>query len=74
MSREMEFAVFCLENYKVHKSLTGKQTVELFTRYGVFDYLREFYDVLHTTGHNYINHDIDIYLKSRNAVMHSTLM
>ncbi len=71
MSREMEFTVFCLENYKVHKAMTGKQTVELFTRYGVFDYLREFYDVLHTTGHHYINHDIDIYLKSRNAVIPS---
>ncbi len=69
MSKEMEFTIFCVENYKVHRSMTGKQTVELFNRYGVFDYLFEFYDVLHTTGHNYINNDIDIYLKSRNAVM-----
>ncbi len=69
MTKEMKFIVFCLENYKAYKSLTGKQVLELFTRYGVFDYLREFYDVLHTTGHNYINNDIDIYLKSRNAVM-----
>lgn len=67
MSKETTFAVFCLENYKVYKSLTGKQTEELFRRYGVFDYLNEFYDVLHTTGYQYINHDIDIYLKSRNA-------
>ncbi len=69
MSKEMEFTVFCVENYKVHKSMTGKQTVDLFNRYGVFDYLFEFYDVLHTTGHHYINNDIDIYLKSRNAIM-----
>ncbi len=69
MSKEMEFTVFCVENYKVHKSMTGKQTVDLFNRYGVFDYLFEFYDVLHTAGHNYINNDIDIYLKSRNAIM-----
>ena len=34
-----------------HKSLTGKQTAELFRRYGVVDYLNEFYDVLHTTGY-----------------------
>ena len=66
MSKETAFAVFCLESYK---SLTGKQTAELFRRYGVFDYLNEFYDVLHTTGYQYINHDIDIYLKSRNAVI-----
>ena len=69
MSQETAFAVFCIENYKVHKSLTGKQTEALFRRYGVFDYLREFYDVLHTTGYQYINNDIDIYLKSRNAVI-----
>jgi hypothetical protein len=65
MSKEMEFAIFCVESYKYYKSLTGKQTVELFNRYGVFDYLREFYDVLHTTGHNYINNDIDMYLSAR---------
>ncbi len=67
MSKEMSFTIFCIENYKIHRSLTGKQTVELFRQYGVFDYLREFYDVLHTTGYQYINHDIDIYLKARNA-------
>lgn len=50
MSKETAFAGFCLESYKVYKSLTGKQTAELFRRYGVFDYLNEFYDVLHTTG------------------------
>ncbi|MBE6612196.1 MAG: DUF3791 domain-containing protein [Ruminococcaceae bacterium] len=65
MSKEMEFAIFCVESYKLYKALTGKQTVELFNRYGVFDYLREFYNVLHTTGHHYINNDIDIYLSSR---------
>ncbi|MBR4425458.1 MAG: DUF3791 domain-containing protein [Oscillospiraceae bacterium] len=68
MSKEMSFTVFCLENYKVHRSLTGRQTAELFQRYGVFDYLREFYDVLHTTGYQYINHDIDSFLETRNAV------
>ena len=65
MSQESKFAVFCLESYKVYKSLTGRETAELFEKYGVFDYIREFYDVLHSTGHQYINRDIDIYLKAR---------
>ncbi len=65
MSKESAFAVFCLKNYKIHRNLSGKQVLALFDRYGVFDYIREFYDVLHTTGYNYINNDIDIYLKSR---------
>ena len=69
MSKEMEFTVFCIESYKHYKSLTGRQTIELFLRYGVFDYLREFFDVLHTTGYQYINRDIDIYLNARGAVI-----
>ena len=67
MSKEMNFSIFCIESYKRHRNLTGRQTVELFKDYGVFDYIREFYDVLHTTGDNYINNDIDIYLRSRGA-------
>lgn len=69
MSKEMAFTIFCLENYKVHRNLSGHEAAKLFERYGVYDYIREFYDVLHTTGHNYINNDIDIYLKSRGVVL-----
>ena len=67
MSEETTFTIFCLESYKEHRGLTGKETFDLFTQYGVFDYLREFYDVLHTTGYQYINADIDAYLEARNA-------
>ena len=69
MSKETEFTVFCMESCKVYKSLSGKQVYDLFRQYDVFDYIREFYDVLHTTSYQYINRDIDIYLKSRNAVI-----
>ena len=68
MSKEMNFIVFCMENYKLHQGLTGKEVLKLFTDNGVFDYIRDFYDVLHTTGYNYINNDIDIYLKARKAI------
>lgn len=68
MSKEMTFTVFCLENYKTHRNLSGHEVSALFDRYAVFDYIREFYDVLHTTGHNYINNDIDIYLNSRGYI------
>ncbi len=69
MSTETNFAIFCLENYKAYKKLTGKQAVALFNKYGVFDYITEFYDVLHTTGYNYINNDIDLFLSSRGVVI-----
>lgn len=67
MSDEMDFTIFCLENYKSYRNLTGKEVLQLFSDYGVFDYIYKCYDVLHTTGHNYINNDIDIYLKTRGA-------
>lgn len=65
MNKEMRFAIFCLESYKVYRSLSGKEVVKLFEKYNVFDYLTEFFDVLHTTGESYINHDIDLYLQAR---------
>lgn len=65
MSKEGQFTVFCMESYKTHKSLTGREVLELFQKYGVFEYIREFYDVLHTTGYQYINQDIDLFLKAR---------
>ena len=68
MSEEAKFTVFCMESYKAHKSLSGRQVYDLFQKNGVFDYLRDFYDVLHTTGYQYINRDIDASLRARNPV------
>jgi hypothetical protein len=31
----------------------------------VFDYIKAFYDVLHSTGQEYIVEDIDLYISSR---------
>ena len=69
MSKETNFLIFCIESYKAYRNLSGKTVLKLFNDYGVIDYIYEFYDVLHSTGHDYINNDIDIYLKSRGAVI-----
>ncbi len=69
MSKEMNFIIFCLENYKVYRNLSGKAVLDLFKKYNVFDYLEEYYDVLHTTGESYINNDIDVFLENRGAVL-----
>lgn len=65
MSGTLAFTVFCLESYKRHRGLTGREVDRLFREYGVYDYLRQGYDVLHTTGEAYINHDIDRYIAAR---------
>ena len=49
MSKTLEFKVFCFEAYRAEKKLTGYETMELFKKYGVLQYLEECYDVLHTS-------------------------
>ncbi len=68
MDPRTRFTIFCMENYKTYRQMTGKQTAELFGKYGVYDYVYDFYDVLHTAGYQYINKDIDEYLEARGAL------
>ncbi|MBQ6164865.1 MAG: DUF3791 domain-containing protein [Clostridia bacterium] len=65
MSRQGDFLIYCTEQYKSAKKLTGKQVAELFSKYGVWDYIYSCFDALHTTGVNYIVNDIDLYIDAR---------
>ena len=65
MSRELPFIVLCVEEYKNQKGMTGKEVMELFNKHSVCEYIKAFYEVLHTTGTKYIVNDIDLYIKSR---------
>jgi len=65
MAEIIQFKAFCLERYKYKHNMSGKDTLHLFKRYGVLDYIREFYDVLHSYGHQYIVQDIDEFIAVR---------
>ena len=67
MSKELPFIVFCVEEYKVDKRMTGKEVLDLFNKYAVCEYIKTYYDVLHTTGTKYVINDIDLYIKSRKS-------
>ena len=67
MSRQGDFMVYCTEQYKAAKKLTGKQVAELFSQYRVWEYLYSCFEALHTTGANYIVEDIDLYIKARQS-------
>lgn len=68
MSKEGNFLVFCIEQYKSAKKLTGRQVMELFGKYKVSEYIVSCFEALHTTGTNYIIEDIDLYIEARGAV------
>ena len=65
MSAEGKFMVYCAEQYKTAKKLTGRQVCQLFSRYGVWDYVYNCFEALHTTGANYIVADIDLFIAAR---------
>ena len=64
MSKEGNFLVYCTEQYKNAKGLSGRQVAELFNQYKVWEYIYSCFEALHTTGKNYIINDIDIYIQS----------
>ncbi len=64
MSKELPFIILCVEEYKNQKGMSGKDVMELFNKYSVCEYIKSFYEVLHTTGAKYIINDIDLYIKS----------
>ncbi len=67
MSRQGDFMIYCTEQYKSAKKLTGKQVSDLFSRYRVWDYIYSCFEALHTTGKNYIVEDIDLYIEARQS-------
>jgi len=67
MSKEGNFAVYCAEQYKNAKGMTGKEVAGLFTRFRVWDYVYSCFEALHTTGDKYIVEDIDLYIAARQA-------
>ena len=67
MSNQGKFMIFCAEQYKLAKHLTGKQLAELFSRYQVWEYVYTCYEALHTTSTNYIIEDIDLYIEGRKS-------
>lgn len=65
MDDRTNFVVYCIEEYKHAKEMNGRTVIDLFNRYQVIDYIRDYYDALHTTGRQYIVDDISMYIETR---------
>jgi len=68
--KELEFAVFCIENVAEKLGKTGNEIYEtLAEKSDILDsYIIPCYDVLHTQGKNYIVDDILSYMKKRGLI------
>lgn len=65
MSKTLEFKAFCFEAYRIAKKLSGRETMMIFKKYNILDYLGTCYNVMHTTSRDYIIEDIDIFINAR---------
>ena len=68
--KELEFAVFCIENIAENLGKSGNEVYKMLTeKSDILDsYVISCYDVLHTQGKNYIVNDILDYMKKRGVM------
>ena len=69
-TKELEFAVFCIENVSEQLGLTGKEIYNLLTENcDILDsYIIPSYDSLHTQGKEYIVNDIIDYMREKSLL------
>lgn len=59
------FISFCIEQYKNAKGLSGAEAMHELDRYGVLDYMEEYFEVLHTQSCQWLLDDIDDFIRIR---------
>lgn len=57
------FVSFCIEQYKMHRSMKGSDVMTLFDKHHITEYLYDNYDVLHTQSATWLMEEIDDYMK-----------
>jgi hypothetical protein len=59
------FISFCIEQYMNAKGIDEDEVIATFSENGVFDYLYEYFEVLHTQSRQWIIADIEEFINDR---------
>lgn len=62
------FISFCIEQYMNAKGINEDEAMATFTEYGVFDYLNDYFEVLHTQSRQWIVADIEEFINDRKKI------
>lgn len=68
-SNVLLYVICIIEEYKKCYKIEGQEIIELFKEYNVFEYLIEFYDILHTQSISYGVEDIHKFIFNRSGVV-----
>ena len=69
LDSKTKFLIYCIEIYKRAENLTGSQVLERFSKYNLFDYILEFYEILHIHGVSYILQDLNDYISEQSKAI-----
>lgn len=59
------FISFCIEQYMNDKKLNEDEVISIFSENGVLDYLKDYFDVLHTQSKQWLVADIEDFINNR---------
>ena len=59
------FQMFCAENYRKAKNISAKETLLLFSNHGIFEFLHDNFELLHTQDTEYIVDTIVTYINKK---------
>lgn len=59
------FQMFCAENYREAKKISAKETLLLFSNHGIFEFLHDNFELLHTQDTEYILDTIVTYINKK---------
>lgn len=65
MSREGDYLVFAIEQYRAAKGLSGAEVVALFSKYGVHQYIMDMFELFHIECEENMIAAVDDYISSR---------
>lgn len=67
------FLSFCIEQYKNEKGMDGVDAMRILDKYGVLEYLRDHFEILHTQSRQWILSDIDDFINLRKSESNETI-
>jgi len=65
MTKEGNYMIFAIEQYKKAMSMLGKDVIKLFEKYDVFELIRKSYFIYHIEREQNMIDDINSYLKDK---------
>lgn len=63
--KELQFFVFCIEQYRLRGNVPSARVLEMFIHLSVDKFIMDNFEVLHSQSVDYILHEIDVFIRNQ---------